>query len=122
MRLTQDGEVGRGRLARVEGECRGDEAGGGGYAVFSRGPLEEEASRVSLSTGKSVLGNMSYNNKHRQTTQMFNRIKYSFGLILQFSKNKFLMSYSIIAFSICIYFLLLLILFYFYLFFCLFIA
>lgn len=53
MRLTQDGEVGRGRLGRVEGECRGDEAGGGGHAVFSSGPPEEEASKVSRSTGKS---------------------------------------------------------------------
>lgn len=71
MRLKQDGEVGRGRLRGVEGECRGDEAGGGMHAMVSRGPPDEEASRVSLSSGKSVWGNMSHNNINSQTKQMF---------------------------------------------------
>lgn len=38
----------------MEGKSRGDEAGGGTHAMFSRGPPDEEASRVSLSSGKSV--------------------------------------------------------------------
>lgn len=54
MRLKQDREVGRGRLRGVEGECRGEEAAGGTHAMFSRGPPDEGASRVSLSSGKSV--------------------------------------------------------------------
>lgn len=55
----------------MEGECRGDEAGGGTHAMVSSWPLDEEASRVSLSSGKSVCGNVSHNNINRQTKQMF---------------------------------------------------
>lgn len=54
MRLKQDGEVGRGRLRGVKGESRGNEAGGGTHAMFSRGAPDEGASRVSLSSGKSA--------------------------------------------------------------------
>ena len=58
MRLKQDGEVGRGMLREVEGECRGDEAGGGTHAMLE-GPrtkeCQESVSAVENQSGKWAL-------------------------------------------------------------------
>ncbi len=53
------GEEGKGRT--------GDEAGGGMHATVFRGPLDQEASRVSLSSEKTkFVGTHSLNNTNHQ--------------------------------------------------------
>lgn len=100
MRLTQDGEVGRGRLGRVEGECRGDEAGGGGMPCFPEGPWKKKH----LESG-SALENQSWETCHVITSAGRQR-KRSLGLniVLDWSFSLLKKIYSIIALSICIYF------------------